>query len=160
FDRIDVRSFQVALVDLAKAGVAGDASDRLPGGGRLAIEIVAERAETGVIGEVDQGELTEKLRRWLAGGARIDFAGLVDEDVERVLREGDRRVDGVAVAGHQLAGGGFVERAGAGIERLTARADDLKPAAAVDGEIEGVGGLRERPLDVQVADADGADAEA
>ena len=35
-----------------------------------------------------------------------------------------------------------------------------KDVPAVDGEIKRVGGIGERPLDVQVADADGADAKA
>ena len=61
--RIDVRFLEIALMDRAEAGIAGDAVDRRARGGGLAIEVVAERLQAGVVGEVDQRQLAEQLRR-------------------------------------------------------------------------------------------------
>ena len=102
-----------------------------------------------------------RVRRRRVGVGRCeDLAALVDDDVLGILRERDRRLHLVAVERHELALRVLVEGACARIEELAVCARDLEPAAAVDAEIELVVGLRQRALDVQVADRRRAHAEA
>ena len=58
-DGIDVGALQIALMDLAEAGIAGNADDRRAGGDGLVVEIAAERIEARLVGEVGERELAQ-----------------------------------------------------------------------------------------------------
>src|SRR5690606_2805156 len=108
---------EVALQDLAVAGVARHAENRFARGGRLAVEVVAERLETGVVGEVRDDQLAELLRLILARDLGKDLAGGVDGDLDGVLRNGDNGLDEVALNRDELPVGILVEGAGSRVEQ-------------------------------------------
>src|SRR5207248_781448 len=61
-DGIDVRGFEILLVDLAVAGIAGETNDRRARCRGLAIEIAAQRLEAGLVGEIGEVELADLPR--------------------------------------------------------------------------------------------------
>ena len=66
----------------------------------------------------------------------------------------------IAVRRHQLPIRIGVERSGAGVQRVAIRPDDLEPAPAIDREIVGIAGLRQRALHMQLSHRRGSNAEA
>src|SRR5438132_8621121 len=56
-NRVDVRGFEILLVDLPVAGIAGQPHDRRARRRGLAIEIAAQRFEAGLVGEIGEIEL-------------------------------------------------------------------------------------------------------
>jgi hypothetical protein len=82
----------------------------------------------------------------LAGNLRQNLAVGVDGDVGRILRHSNAGLNDKPVRGHDLAGRAHLKRAGAGIGRRAVRHLDLKKAATLDREIEGVVGVDEVTL--------------
>jgi hypothetical protein len=81
-----------------------------------------------------------------AGGDDLDLAGFGDRHIDRVLRDRDIGLHGIAVVRDQLAFTVEGEIAGPGKGRLAGRQQDLEIAAPVDGDVVQATGLGRRAL--------------
>lgn len=148
------------MLDGGEAGIAGYADIGRAGCRGFLEEIVAERRQTCLIGEVGDLKLAEALHGCLAVDAGKNLAGLVDDDLNGIDRYRDGRNDTGAIHCHQLAGGVGVEGAGAGVERAAIGALDLEPASTGQCHVETVAGAGEFALGVHIAHGRRLDAEA
>src|SRR3954469_406318 len=104
-DRVDVRGFEILLVDLAVAGIAGQPDDWRAGRRGLAVEIAAQRFEAGLVGEIGEIELADLPRVHFRIQLGKHLSGLVDRDLDRSLRHRDCGIQQVAVGRDELAVG-------------------------------------------------------
>ncbi len=126
----------------AEARITGYAGHRGARCRRLSVKVVRQRLEAGIVGKVGQGDLAERRQFCGRPTPREHFSGLVDDDLSRVLRNRDLRLQEIPVDRNDLAVGILVEGTGPRIEGLAVFRLDLKPTASVDRQIEVVSGLR------------------
>mgnify|MGYP003644684118 CR=1 FL=1 len=116
--------------------------------------------DAGVVGEIDQRELTHILGRNLPLDRRQNLAAGVDRDGDGVRRDGDARPDRIAVGRYDFTGGAELKGPGAAIGRIAVWQGHLKEALALDGKIVSVVGRDKVALFGNSIDGGGFNADA
>ncbi|MCY1404586.1 hypothetical protein D9M71_197980 [compost metagenome] len=112
-------------------------------GGGFQEQVAAHRLQAGRVDEVGGLQVADHLRRSIAGGGDRDGTVLADGEGLGFGRHHNRRLQGHAAGGDDLAVGVQVEGTVTGIGNRAVGLQDLEEATAIDGHVQRlVGGLQ------------------
>src|SRR3981189_1442572 len=137
----DIRSLEIALLKITQAiGSSGCAEYGIPGSGSRQKEVLADAVQPARIGEQSKLDVPYLLRCLLAHEGCGDGSVGADRDRGRPLRNGDRRLHGVPVRGHDVALRVEMKSSAAGVGGVAAGQLHLEKSLAFNSQIERIAG--------------------
>ena len=145
---VDVRGFDVALVEHPRAVTPGRVGCRRAARGGLEEEVFADRLQAADVNESRQLQGTDLSRRARSRLRHADHTVLGDGHRQGVGRDRHARLNRVTARSHELALIVFLEGSVAGVSRRSVGQQHLEETGTVDTDVEVVAGLLQAPLSV------------